>query len=37
MNGKNVILRGVAGTIGILYIKAMLAFKPDKLFVIDTN
>jgi hypothetical protein len=37
MNGKNVIVRGVAGSIVILYIKAMLAFKPAKLIVIDTN
>jgi FlaA1/EpsC-like NDP-sugar epimerase len=37
INGKNVMVIGGAGTIGSSYIKAMLAFKPAKLFVIDTN
>jgi FlaA1/EpsC-like NDP-sugar epimerase len=35
MNGKNVIVRGLAETIGSSYIKAMVAFKLAKLFVID--
>ncbi len=37
INGKNVMVIGGAGTIGSSYIKAMLAFKPAKLFIIDTN
>lgn len=37
INGKNVMVIGGAGTIGSSYIKAMMAFKPAKLFVIDTN
>ena len=37
IDGKNVMVIGGAGTIGSSYIKAMLAFKPAKLFVIDIN
>jgi FlaA1/EpsC-like NDP-sugar epimerase len=37
IDGKNVMVIGGAGTIGSSYIKAMLAFKPAKVFVIDTN
>jgi FlaA1/EpsC-like NDP-sugar epimerase len=37
INGKNVMVIGGAGTIGSSYIKAMLQFKPAKLFVIDIN
>jgi FlaA1/EpsC-like NDP-sugar epimerase len=34
---KNVLVIGGAGTIGSSYIKAVLAFKPGKLVVVDTN
>lgn len=37
INGKNVLVIGGAGTIGSSYIKAILAFKPGKLVVVDTN
>lgn len=37
IDGKNVMVIGGAGTIGSSYIKALLKFKPAKLFVIDTN
>lgn len=37
IDGKNVMVIGGAGTIGSSYIKAMLKFKPAKLFVVDTN
>jgi FlaA1/EpsC-like NDP-sugar epimerase len=36
-DGKNVLVIGGAGTIGSSYIKAMLKFKPAKLFVVDIN
>lgn len=35
--GKSVLVIGGAGTIGSSYIKAILKFKPGKLFVVDTN
>ena len=35
--GKSVLVIGGAGTIGSSYIKALLKFKPGKLFVVDTN
>lgn len=35
--GKSVIVIGGAGTIGSSYIKAILKYKPSKLFVVDTN
>ena len=35
--GKSVLVIGGAGTIGSSYIKAILKFKPEKLFVVDTN
>lgn len=34
---KSVLVIGGAGTIGSSYIKALLKFKPRKLFVVDTN
>jgi len=34
---KSVLVIGGAGTIGSSYIKAVLNFKPKKLFVVDTN
>jgi len=37
IDGKNVLVIGGAGTIGSSYIKAMLKFKPAKLFVVDIN
>ena len=37
IDGKNVMVIGGAGTIGSSYIKAMLHFKPAKLFVVDIN
>lgn len=37
IQGKNVLVIGGAGTIGSSYIKAVLAFKPGKLVVVDTN
>ncbi|MEZ7506124.1 polysaccharide biosynthesis protein [Flavobacterium sp. Arc2] len=37
IKGKNVLVIGGAGTIGSSYIKAVLAFKPAKLVVVDTN
>ena len=37
IEGKNVLVIGGAGTIGSSYIKAILAFKPAKLVVVDTN
>lgn len=37
INGKSVLVIGGAGTIGSSYIKAILKFKPGKLFVVDTN
>ena len=37
INGKSVIVIGGAGTIGSSYIKAILKFKPAKLYVIDLN
>lgn len=35
--GKSVLVIGGAGTIGSSYIKAILKFKPGRLFVVDTN
>ncbi|TYB79052.1 polysaccharide biosynthesis protein [Bizionia myxarmorum] len=35
--GKSVLVIGGAGTIGSSYIKAILKFKPRKLYVVDTN
>lgn len=35
--GKSVLVIGGAGTIGSSYIKAVLKYKPGKLFVVDTN
>lgn len=35
--GKSVLVIGGAGTIGSSYIKAVLEFKPGKLYVVDTN
>ena len=37
IEGKNVLVIGGAGTIGSSYIKAILKFKPGKLYVVDTN
>ncbi|MCB9252278.1 MAG: polysaccharide biosynthesis protein [Flavobacteriales bacterium] len=37
IDGKNVLVIGGAGTIGSSYIKALLKFKPAKLYVIDIN
>jgi len=37
IEGKSVLVIGGAGTIGSSYIKAILKFKPGKLFVVDTN
>jgi FlaA1/EpsC-like NDP-sugar epimerase len=37
INGKSVLVIGGAGTIGSSYIKAVLKYKPSKLFVVDTN
>ena len=37
ISGKSVLVIGGAGTIGSSYIKALLAFKPSKLVVVDTN
>ncbi|MDD2983053.1 MAG: polysaccharide biosynthesis protein [Crocinitomicaceae bacterium] len=37
IKGKNVLVIGGAGTIGSSYIKAVLAFEPAKLVVVDTN
>lgn len=37
ISGKSVLVIGGAGTIGSSYIKAVLKFKPGKLFVVDTN
>jgi len=37
INNKNVLVIGGAGTIGSSYIRAMLRFKPAKLFVVDIN
>ncbi len=35
--GKSVMVIGGAGTIGSSFIKALLPFRPERLFVIDTN
>ncbi|WP_026811013.1 polysaccharide biosynthesis protein [Arenibacter latericius] len=35
--GKSVLVIGGAGTIGSSYIRAILKFKPGKLYVVDTN
>jgi FlaA1/EpsC-like NDP-sugar epimerase len=37
IDGKSVLVIGGAGTIGSYYIKALLRFKPRRLYVIDTN
>lgn len=37
IEGKSVLVIGGAGTIGSSYIKALLQFKPAKLYVVDTN
>ena len=37
INNKSVLVIGGAGTIGSNYIKALLRFKPKKLFVVDIN
>lgn len=37
IKGKSVLVIGGAGTIGSSYIKAILNFEPEKLFVVDTN
>lgn len=37
IQGKSVLVIGGAGTIGSSYIKAILQFKPGKLYVVDTN
>lgn len=37
INGKRVLVIGGAGTIGSSYIRAILKFKPSRLFVVDTN
>jgi FlaA1/EpsC-like NDP-sugar epimerase len=37
IKGKSVLVIGGAGTIGSSYIKALLPFKPARLFVVDTN
>lgn len=37
ISGKSVLVIGGAGTIGSSFIKAVLDFKPSKLFIIDTN
>ncbi|MBC7885087.1 MAG: polysaccharide biosynthesis protein [Saprospiraceae bacterium] len=37
MVGKSVMVIGGAGTIGSSFIKALLQFKPSKLYVVDTN
>ncbi len=37
IDGKSVIVIGGAGTIGSSYIKAILRFKPAKLYVVDLN
>lgn len=37
IKGKSVLVIGGAGTIGSSYIKALLNFRPGRLFVVDTN
>jgi len=37
IQGKSVLVVGGAGTIGSSFIKAILDFKPARLFVVDTN
>lgn len=37
INGKSALVIGGAGTIGSSYIKALLKFRPSRLYVIDTN
>ena len=37
ISGKSVMVIGGAGTIGSAYIKALLAFEPARLYVVDTN
>jgi len=37
INGRSVLIIGGAGTIGASFIKALLAFRPARLFVVDTN
>ena len=37
IKGKSVLVIGGAGTIGSSYIRAILRFEPEKLYVVDTN
>ncbi len=37
INGKRVLVIGGAGTIGSSYIRAILNYKPSRLYVVDTN
>lgn len=37
IDGKSVLVIGGAGTIGSNYIKALLKYNPEKLYVVDTN
>lgn len=37
INGRSVLVIGGAGTIGSSFIKALLRFKPARLYVVDTN
>lgn len=37
IDGRSVLIIGGAGTIGASFIKALLKFKPARLFVVDTN
>ncbi len=37
INGRSVLVIGGAGTIGSSFIKALLQFKPARLYVVDTN
>ena len=37
INGRSVLVIGGAGTIGSSYIKALLKFKPQRLYVVDIN
>lgn len=37
IQGKSVLVIGGAGTIGVSFIKAVLKFEPDRLYVVDTN
>ncbi|MDR2556706.1 MAG: polysaccharide biosynthesis protein, partial [Bacteroidales bacterium] len=37
INGKSVLVIGGAGTIGSSYIRALLRYRPKRLYVVDTN